>query len=69
MEHITVHEDLMVKVESFSLYNTPDYGPVLKVVYRRSDDARRQTSFFDCDKTSGDTLYALLRQLEPDAAC
>lgn len=32
----------------------------MRIVYRRSDDERRMTSFYSSDKSSLDVLYAIL---------
>lgn len=68
MEHITEHPGIKVDVERFGVYDTPEHGLMLRLVYRRSDDGRRMTSFYVCDKTSCETLYAILQQVAPSAA-
>lgn len=64
MKHITEHPEFTVDIESFDLFDSseseyPEY--ILRIVYRRSDDGRRTTSFYDGNKESLEVLYAILK--------
>jgi len=54
--------NLTINIESFGTMDTEE-GLVVRIVYCRSDDPRRHTSFYPCDKTSAQTLITLCGQV------
>lgn len=68
MGRVTEHPDIAIKIESFDIYDTrrnPEDAvssaePLMRIVYKRSDDDRRMTSFYSSNKDSLDVLYAIL---------
>lgn len=68
MKRITEHPEFTVDVESFELFDSSESEIeecILRIVYRRSDDGRRTTSFYDGNKESLEVLYQILVQSYP----